>query len=177
MFDNGLISTIISHLCHIVCVWVGLFLRWVALRFFFFFFFTRFHFCGYCSMNSNCNCWLSAVNRAYMHCSRTHKLHFLSTFSLKMGPTVLFTHLKIILLQCFQFSVLSFSKISSIQTDPSSDFFFIQNWKREREREAFDFEFFPHDSKSPKTKKNDTVFVSFQYQKKKKKKSHRSTAQ
>ena len=29
---------------------------------------------------------------------------------LKMGPTVLFTHLKIILLQRFQFSVSSFSK-------------------------------------------------------------------
>ena len=28
---------------------------------------------------------------------------------LKMGPTVLFTHLKIILLQCFQFSVFSFN--------------------------------------------------------------------
>ena len=33
-----------------------------------------------------------------------------------MGPTSLFTHLKIILLQCFQFSVSV--KISSIQTDP-----------------------------------------------------------
>ena len=44
---------------------------------------------------------------------------FLSTFSLKMGPTALFTHLKIILLQCFQFSVFSFSKISSIQTYPT----------------------------------------------------------
>ena len=31
----------------------------------------------------------------------SHKLHFLSTFSLKMGSTVLFTHLKIILLQYF----------------------------------------------------------------------------
>ena len=40
----------------------------------------------------------------------SHKLHFLETFSLKMGSTVLFTHLKIILLQCFQFSVFSFSK-------------------------------------------------------------------
>ena len=35
-----------------------------------------------------------------------------------VGPTALFTHLKIILLQCFQFSIFSFSKISSIQTDP-----------------------------------------------------------
>ena len=35
-----------------------------------------------------------------------------------MGPTVLFTHLKIILLQCFQFSVSA--TISSIQMDPRS---------------------------------------------------------
>ena len=35
-----------------------------------------------------------------------------------MGPTVLFTHFKIILLQYFQFSVLT--TISSIQTDPLS---------------------------------------------------------
>ena len=38
-----------------------------------------------------------------------------------MGPTILFTQLKIILLQCFQFSVFSFqfsATISSIQTDP-----------------------------------------------------------
>ena len=34
-----------------------------------------------------------------------------------MGPTILFTHLKIILLQYFQFLVFSFSRISSIQTD------------------------------------------------------------
>ena len=33
----------------------------------------------------------------------THKLHFSATFSLKMGPMTLFTHLKIISLQCFQF--------------------------------------------------------------------------
>ena len=35
------------------------------------------------------------------------KTSLLTTFSLKMGPTVLFTHLKIILLQFFQFSVLA----------------------------------------------------------------------
>ena len=44
-----------------------------------------------------------------IHCLRIKKI-------LKMDPTVLFTHLKIILLQCFQFSVLAI--ISSIQTDP-----------------------------------------------------------
>ena len=47
------------------------------------------------------------MNSAFMHCSRTHKYHFLSTFSLKMGPTILFTHLKIISLQ--RFSVFNFS--------------------------------------------------------------------
>ena len=33
-----------------------------------------------------------------VYCLRTHKFYFSATFSLKMGPTVLFTHLKIILL-------------------------------------------------------------------------------
>ena len=47
----------------------------------------------------------SSVNSASVHCSRTYKLHFLTTFSLKIGLMTLFTHLKIILLQCFQFSV------------------------------------------------------------------------
>ena len=47
----------------------------------------------------------STLNSAFVHCSWTHKHHFSVTFSLKMGPTVLFTHLKIILLQYFQFSV------------------------------------------------------------------------
>ena len=38
---------------------------------------------------------------------RSYKLHFSAIFSLKMDPMTLFTHLKIILLQCFQFSVLT----------------------------------------------------------------------
>ena len=33
---------------------------------------------------------------------------------------VLFTYLKIILLQCFQFSIFNLNKISSIQTDPGA---------------------------------------------------------
>ena len=40
----------------------------------------------------------------------THKLHFSVILSLKMGLTTIFIHLKIILLQCFQFSVFSFNK-------------------------------------------------------------------
>ena len=45
----------------------------------------------------------------------TYKFHFSATFSLKISLTALFTYLKIILLQCFQFSV--FSKVNCIQTD------------------------------------------------------------
>ena len=59
----------------------------------------------------------SSMSSASVHCSRTHKLHFSTIFSLKMGLMALFTHLKIILLQCFQFSIFSFSKISSIKMD------------------------------------------------------------
>ena len=74
--------------------------------FFFFFFFTRFGktrlLFMYCSMNSNNKCWLFCSKQCIMYCSWTHKFHFLATFSLKMGPTLLFTHLKIILLQWFQ---------------------------------------------------------------------------
>ena len=68
------------------------------------------------------------MNSASVHCLWTHKFHFLSPFSLKMGLTALFTHLKIILLQCFQFSVFNFNKISSIQTDPKCDLCFYQHY-------------------------------------------------
>ena len=70
--------------------------------------------CGYCSCTVQ---WTVATKFDFsiffsqlvhiVHCSWTHKFHFSVTFSLKMGPTVLFTHLKIILLQYF--SVFSFS--------------------------------------------------------------------
>ena len=60
----------------------------------------------------------SSVNNAFVHCSCTHKFHFSTTFSLKMGLATLFTHLKIILLQCFQFQFSVSVTISSIQTDP-----------------------------------------------------------
>ena len=91
--------------------------------FFFFFFPPRFGgmrllFNKQC-INSSRKCWLFPVNSASVHCSWTYKFYFSVTFSLKMSPTALFTHLKIILLQCFQFSVFNFNKISSIQTDPT----------------------------------------------------------
>ena len=52
--------------------------------------------------------WVSCIVLA------THKHFFSHKLLLKMDPMTLFTHLKIILLQCFQFSILS--KISGIQT-------------------------------------------------------------
>ena len=43
------------------------------------------------------------------------QVKILAKLTLKLDPTALFTHLKIIFLQCFQFST-----IDSIQTDPKS---------------------------------------------------------
>ena len=60
---------------------------------FFFFFWSR-------------NVWLFLWTMHGVHCSQTHKFHFSAIFSLKMDFAVLFTHLKIILLQYF--SVFSF---------------------------------------------------------------------
>ena len=51
-----------------------------------------------------------------MHCLRDPQTFFLTKILLKMSHMALFAHLKIILLQCFQFLV--FNKISGIQTDP-----------------------------------------------------------
>ena len=97
-------------------------LRFAAFKFptfsFFFFFASPFPnkrlLFMYCTWTVATTFDQSSVNSASVHCLRTHKFHFLSIFSLKMGLTTLFTHLKIILLQYFQFSVFSFSKISSI---------------------------------------------------------------
>ena len=84
--------------------------------FFFFFnmFWDKFYYYGYCSctvheqqpQSLTCQTIFSQSVHT-VHCSRNHKFHFSATFSLKIGPTVLFIYLKIILLQCF--SVFSFS--------------------------------------------------------------------
>ena len=51
-----------------------------------------------------------------IYCSQDPQVpSFNNFFFFNLGPMTLFTHLKIILLQCFQFSV-----ISDIQTDPKS---------------------------------------------------------
>ena len=47
-----------------------------------------------------------------VHCLWTHKFHFSATFSLKSGLTVIFTYLKIILLQYFLVFKFQFSAIS-----------------------------------------------------------------
>ena len=64
------------------------------LWFFFFFFFSQ-------------NIWLFMWTMHGVHCLQTYKFYFLATFSLKMGLTILFTYLKIILLQYF--SIFSFN--------------------------------------------------------------------
>ena len=100
---------------HYVRVWIQRFTLNPAVHFLkFFFFFVQPHILT-----------KSTVNSAFVHCSRTYKFHFLTTFSLKMGPMILFTYLKIILLQCFQFQFSVSAKISSIQTDPMCQFRFL----------------------------------------------------
>ena len=70
----------------------------------------------------------STVNSASVHCLRTHKFHFSAIFSLKMGPTILFTHLKIISLQCF--SVFSFSfQFSAVSKRTLNQLFFFYKFK------------------------------------------------
>ena len=56
-------------------------------------------------MNSSRNFWPVFREECIRALFTDPQISFLLIFSLKMGPTVLFTHLKIILLQCFQFSV------------------------------------------------------------------------
>ena len=79
-------------------------LEGTRFRFFFFFFYTRFSW--------RIEVTVHTVRLLFTHCFVLFT-HFSTNFSLKMGPMALFTHLKIILLQYFQFS----AKISCIQTD------------------------------------------------------------
>ena len=85
-----------------------------ASTFFYFFFSLVCETCGYCScivyeQQPQSLTFLTFFSQSVhtMHCSWTHKFHFSVTFSLKMSSTVLFIHLKIILLQYF--SVFSFN--------------------------------------------------------------------
>ena len=99
------ISSIQTH--PIVYVWIHVCVLNPHLRFAFLFFFFSFFFSrvlekrGYCSCTVHwtvtVNVDFSVVDSALVYCSWTHKFHFSATFSLKMGLTALFTHLKIIL--------------------------------------------------------------------------------
>ena len=90
--------------------------------FFFFFhvFWDKFYYYGYClctvheqqPQSLTCQTIFSQSVHT-VHYSRTHKFHFSAIFSLKIGFTVLFTYLKIILRQYF-------SIFSCIQTNPHS---------------------------------------------------------
>ena len=64
-------------------------------------------------INSSCKVWLFPPVQHKFYCLRTHKFHFSETFSLKMGPAILFTHLKIILLQYFSVSIFNFQLYSN----------------------------------------------------------------
>ena len=84
-----------NHVCVCVCI--------------FFFFFSRVcETCGYCShtvheQQPQSLTFLTFFSQSVhtVHCSWTHKFHFLAIFLLKMGPMILFTYLKIILLKYF----------------------------------------------------------------------------
>ena len=84
-----------------------------------FFFFSKACFCGFMS-HQQVPCTVNG----------THKSLFLATFSLKMGPTTLFKHLKIILQQCFLFSVLSGIQ-TNLRSIEMSDYF----WTKPRYRD------------------------------------------
>ena len=77
----------------------------------------HFFFSFFLKKNFSCICWLSLVNSAHQWvlCTvhGTHEPHFSVTFSLKIGSTILFTHLKVILLLYFQFSIFSYIKTDS----------------------------------------------------------------
>ena len=93
------------------------------LLFTFFFFFARicwFWETNFTVMNSEC-----IVHALCWHCLRIKKI-------LKMSPTVLFTHLKTILLQCFQFSVFSFSNNKLNPNGPNKSHIEICCWTTPR---------------------------------------------
>ena len=50
---------------------------------------------------------LKKVHMSLVNSARNPQVWISTNFSLKLGPTALFTHLKIILLQYFQFSIIS----------------------------------------------------------------------
>ena len=92
-----------------VIVWIQRFLMNPAVRFLFFsFFFHAFQGGG------RQNLLFMRQMSLFTHCSSTVYVLFIGPTAtllkniLKIGPMILFTHSKMILLQCFQFSVFNF---------------------------------------------------------------------
>ena len=117
----------------LVRVWIQLipafaFLCFFSFLFFFFFFLPAvvfdfstcslytFHQLVYCSQQNKR--W-SAHQWVPLTVYGPHKHHFSTTFLLKMDTTALFTHLKIILLQCFQFSISATFSFSNNKLYPN----------------------------------------------------------
>ena len=61
---------------------------------------------------------LFTVSGDIEHCSRDLQPLYSEKKKLKMGPTILFTHLENILLQCFQFLVFSFQQNKLYPNEP-----------------------------------------------------------
>ena len=101
-----IILTLCECLDSRLCICVFTFQHFPLFFFSFFFFLSH-------------SCWLffreqyTSVGPVYY--SRDLQISLFNNFLLKMGLTILFIYLNIILLQCFQFSI--FIKISYIQTD------------------------------------------------------------
>ena len=92
----------------LILVWVWIQFEFcVCIFLLFFFFFLLLH-----PFQRRKNSLFTYYLTLFRYCLRTvhgtHS-HFIQK-KLKMGPTVLFTHLKIILLQYFQFSIFNFNK-------------------------------------------------------------------
>ena len=100
--ERGISRNSFIGIIYLVPIWVLMKSHLIAYAFPFFFFF------------SWAFLWLLAFLVVQCTVHGTYKPLFSTKLLLKMGFTALFTHLKIILLQCFQFSF--FSKISRIQT-------------------------------------------------------------
>ena len=104
----------------LVSVWI---LMILCLRFALLLFFTRFNFRG--QVHCLCNCsrtvepwFLTFICTLVdpMHCLQDPQISLFSNFFIKNGSPVLFTYLKIILLQYFQFLVISKRTLSSSKT-------------------------------------------------------------
>ena len=92
---------------HVYCVCVFCFFFFSFLFFFFFFY-------AFCFRQGT----MITIPVLYQYCLHTVAILFMYLKILKIGPMVLFIHLKIILLQYFQFSVFSFNKNKLYKNGP-----------------------------------------------------------